>query len=149
MIPMKVYSLELKKGLVLKLDFVQDFADNIKEVKKGLHSVEDIYFRKINAAAGTVRKESAAGMLIAGGRQTAKDLFDIYYLSEHHSPISDFYFEYFSIDKAESFIAWYRGFNRMNLKLDLLDLAPGIDSGKVLKYMDNEILRKLLDKLNP
>lgn len=37
----------------------------------------------------------------------------------------------------------------MNLKLDLLDLVPGIDSEKVLKYMDNEILRKLLDKLNP
>lgn len=69
------------------MDFVQDFADNIKEVKKGLHSVEDIYFRKINAAAGTVRKENAAGMIIAGGRQAVKDLFDIYYLSEHHSPI--------------------------------------------------------------
>ena len=42
LIPMKVYFLELKRGTVLKIDFVQDFEKNLKGIKKGLHSVEEI-----------------------------------------------------------------------------------------------------------
>jgi hypothetical protein len=147
LIPMKVYFLEFKRDCVLKVDFVQDFAKNIKKIKNGLHSIEDIYFRKIIAAIGTKRKESTTGMVIAGGRQTVKDLFDIYYLSKNYKTISDFFLKYFTIDKVERFIAWYRGFNRIDLKLELLDLVDGVDSGKVLRYLDDEILKKLPDKL--
>lgn len=147
LILMKVYFLELKKDCVLKIDFVQDFKKNIKKIENGLHSVEDIYFRKIVAVVGMEKKESIAGRVTVAGCQTAKDLFDIYYLSRYYRPVPEFFLEYFSIDKAESFIAWYRGFNRMELKLELLDLAVGIDSGKVLSYLDNEILKRLPDKL--
>ncbi len=55
---MKVYYLELKRGCVLKIDFVQDFRKNIKEIKKGLHSLEDIYFRKISTAMGAEMKKN-------------------------------------------------------------------------------------------
>ena len=55
--------------------------------------------------------------------------------------------EYFSIDRVENFIAWYRGFNRMDLKLELLDLVEGVDTGKVLRHLDDEILKNLPDKL--
>lgn len=147
LIPMKVYFLELRRGCVLKIDFVQDFENNIKRIKNGLHSVEDIYFRKIVTAMGRERKESIAGAVVAAGRQSAKDLFDIYYLSRHYRPVSDFFLEYFSVDKAESLIAWYRRFNRMELKLELLDLASGIDSSEAIRYLDGEILKRLPDKL--
>ncbi|MGB4521082.1 MAG: nucleotidyl transferase AbiEii/AbiGii toxin family protein [Candidatus Omnitrophota bacterium] len=147
MIPMKVYSLELKKGCVLKIDFVQDFQKNIKRIKDGLHSLEDIYYRKISAGLGLVRKEDATGRVIHAGRQSVKDLFDLYYLSKHHKPLSDFFFEYFSYDKAEGFIAWYRGFNRMDLKIELLDLVQKVDTNKVIKYLDSELLKKLPEKL--
>ncbi|MFZ2356483.1 MAG: nucleotidyl transferase AbiEii/AbiGii toxin family protein [Candidatus Omnitrophota bacterium] len=147
MIPMKVYSLELKKGCVLKIDFVQDFQKNIKRIKDGLHSLEDIYYRKISAGLGLVRKEDATGRVIHVGRQSVKDLFDLYYLSKHHKPLSDFFFEYFSYDKAEGFIAWYRGFNRMDLKIELLDLVQKVDTNKVIKYLDSELLKKLPEKL--
>lgn len=147
LIPMKVYSLELKKGCVLKIDFVQDFQKNIKRVKDGLHSLEDIYYRKISAGLGLVRKEDATGRVIHAGRQSVKDLFDLYYLSKHHKPLSDFFFEYFSYDKAEGFIAWYRGFNRMNLKIELLDLVPKVDTNEVIRYLDSELLKKLPEKL--
>ena len=131
LVPMKVYYLELKSGSVLKIDFVQDFRGNIKRIKNGLHSIEDIYFRKISTAIGGERKEDAVGRVVATGRQTARDLFDIYYLSNHYKPASDFFLEYFSIVKAESFIAWYRSFNRTEFKMDLLDLVTGIDTSKV------------------
>jgi len=147
LISMKIYFLALKEACVLKIDFVQDFEKNINKIKNGLHSIEDIYFRKLIAVIGTEKKESITGMIMAGGRQTAKDLFDIYHLSKHYKPVSDFFLEYFSYDRAEGLIAWYRGFNRMDLKLGLLDLNTGIGSGEILKYLDGEILKKLPDKL--
>ena len=147
LIPMKVYFLKLKRGCVLKIDFVQDFQENIKRIKDGLHSVEDIYYRKISAAVGLVKKQDAVGRIIHAGRQSPKDLFDLYYLSKHHQALSEFFFEYFSYDKAESLIAWYRGFNRMNLKVELLDLVPKVDTNKVMKHLDDEILKKLPEKL--
>lgn len=147
LVPMKVYFLELKHGCVLKIDFVQDFMDNIKKVKGGLHSIEDIYVRKLGTVAGAGKKKSIVGRTMSTGRQTAKDLFDIYYLSENYKKVSDFFLEYFSVDRVESFFAWYRGFNRMNLKLELLDLVIGVDTGKVLRHLDDEILKNLPDKL--
>lgn len=147
LIPMKVYFLGLKHGCVLKIDFVQDFMNNIKKVKDGLHSMEDIYVRKLGAAVGPGKKKSIVGRTLSTGRQTTKDLFDIYYLSENYKKVSDFFLEYFSINKVENFIAWYRGFNRMDLKLELLDLVEGVDTGNVLRHLDNEILKNLPDKL--
>jgi len=147
LIPMKVYFLELKKGHVLKIDFVHDFQENIKRIKKGLHSVEDIYYRKISASAGMIKRQDITGRVIHSGRQSVKDLFDIYYLSKHHKPLSEFFFEYFSYSRAESLIAWYRGFSRMNLKIELLDLVPNIDTGKVIKHLDAEILKKIPEEL--
>ena len=147
LVPMKVYYLELKKECILKIDFVQDFRENIKGIKNGMHSLEDIYFRKMATAIGMEKKKDAVGRVIAAGRQTAKDLFDVYYLSSHYKPAADFFLEYFSITKAESFIVWYRTFNRLELKMDLLDLVPGIDTNKVLRHLDDEILKRLPDKL--
>lgn len=147
LIPMKVYFLELKKRCVLKIDFVQDFEKNINSIKDGLHSVEDIYFRKIFAAMGTIKKQDTTGRIIHTGRQSVKDLFDLYYLSKQHQTLSDFFFEHFSYDKAESFIAWYRGFNRMNLKVELMDLITKVDTIKVIKHLDEELLKKIPEKL--
>ncbi len=147
LIAMKVYFLELKSDCILKMDFVHDFEKNMKKVKNGLHSVEDVYFRKIIAAIGTQIKESTTGKVIAAGRRTAKDLFDIYYLSKHYKSVSDFFLEYFSANKVESFIAWYKGFNRMDLKLELLDLATGTNSTDIIGHLDDEILEKLPDML--
>ncbi len=147
LIPMRVYSLGLKRGCVLKIDFVQDFQKNIKGIKDGLHSLEDIYYRKIFTGIGLVKKQDAAGRIIQAGRQSVKDFFDLYCLSEHYRPLSEFFFEYFSYDKAEALIAWCRRFNRMDLKVEFLDLVPKIDTAKVIKHLDDEILRKIPEKL--
>ena len=147
LIPMKVYSLGLKKGCVLKIDFVQDFEKNIKRIKNGLHSLEDVYCRKIFAGIGTVKKQDTTGRIIHGGRHSVKDLFDLYFLSEHRLALSEFFLKYFPYDKAEALIAWYRGFNRMDLKIELLDLVPKVDTAKVITHLDDEILKRMPDKL--
>jgi len=68
-------------------------------------------------------------------------------LSKYHNPLSEFFFEYFSYDKAEGLIAWYRGFNRMNLKIELLELVPKVDTVVVVKHLDDELLKNLPEKL--
>lgn len=143
LVPMKVYFMEIKEGHQLKIDFVQDYVANLKKPKKGLHSIEDIYYRKIIASIGIEKRKSITGTVIATGRQTAKDFFDIYYLSKHHKPVSEFFLEHFSPEKAERFTAWYRGFNRTDLKLELLDLVENIDTAEVIRYLDEQILRIL------
>ena len=147
LIPMKVYYLELKKNCVLKIDFVQDFEKNIKKIKKGLHAIEDIYYRKIVAAIGGTKKQDIVGRVIHAGRQSVKDLFDIYYLSRFYRALSKFFLEYFSYDRLESLVGWYKGFGRTDLKIELLDLVPEIDTAQVIRYLDIEILEKLPDKL--
>jgi len=146
-VKMKVYSLKLDKGCNLKIDMVQDYAENINAIRNGLHSLDDIYYRKILATIGTTSNKSKTGRLIPTGRQSAKDLFDIYYLSKKHKSISKFFLEYFSYDKAEPLFVWYRGFNRTNLKIELMDLVPDVDTMEVLNHLDNEILKKLPKKL--
>jgi len=147
--PMKVYYLDLQKECVLKIDFIQDFDKNTRKIKDGLHSLEDIYCRKISAAVGTgtVKKQDITGRVLHSGRQSVKDLFDLYYLSKHYRALSEFFFEYFSYDKVETLISWYRGFNRMDLKIELLDLVPKIDTAGVMEHLDDEILKKLIEKL--
>jgi len=147
LIPMKVYFMELKDKQVLKIDFVKDYVENVGAIKNGLHSVEDIYRRKMYAAIGMQGKESDTGREVATGRQSVKDLFDIYYLSSKYKPLSEIFFEYFPYNQAERLDVWYRGFDRMEAKLSLMDLVSGIDTGKVFKYLDDQILKKIPAKL--
>lgn len=149
LVPMKIYTMELKKGIALKLDFVQDFMRNIKRIKNGLHSVEDIYFRKMAMAIGGKERKGITGKLMPTGRQTARDIYDIFYLSQNYKPVSDFFLEYFSRNRAESLIAWYRSFDRMGLKMELVDLVPKVDTQKILMHLDSEILKQLPKKVIP
>jgi predicted nucleotidyltransferase component of viral defense system len=147
LIPMKVYSLGLKRRYVLKIDFFQDFVKNTKRIKNGMHSLEDVYCRKISAGIGTAKKLDTTGRIISAGRQSVKDLFDLYYLSKHHRALSEFFFEYFPYDKAEAIVAWYRGFNLMRLKIELLDLVPEVDTVRVITHLNDEILKKIPERL--
>ena len=146
-ISMKVYYLQLKNNQVLKVDFVQDFMRNIKPIENGLHSKEDIYMRKLTAAIGLIAKKSIVGSVISTGRQEVKDLYDIYYLSKKYESLKEFFMKHFEREKIERLIAWYKGFNRMNVKMELLDLVPGVDTSEVLGYLDKEILKEIPRKL--
>ena len=80
---MKVYYLGLKRQCVLKIDFVQDFEKNIKRIKNGIHSLEDIYCRKISAGIGTAKKLNTTGRIIHAGRHSVKDLSLLFIKTSH------------------------------------------------------------------
>jgi len=147
LVPMKMYFMQLKDKQILKIDFVKDFVSNVNPIENGVHSVDDIYLRKIYAAIGMQGKESDTGRTIATGRQSVKDLFDIYYLSSEYKPVSDVFFEYFPYNQTERLDAWYRGFDRVETKLSLIDLVPKIDPSKVFRHLDDQILKKIPNKL--
>jgi predicted nucleotidyltransferase component of viral defense system len=122
-----VFTAQLKGQEVLKIDFVQDYFGLIKPLKTvngiNIMSLEDIYFRKIFAAVETVPSLDEIGRRIRlGGRQEAKDFYDLFYLSNTLMRLSDFSFKYCDRLTREGIIRWFRTYNRMDMKTGLLEL---------------------------
>lgn len=82
------------RGERLKVSFIEDAYFDVypATVKKlgGLmvrtESVDGLYHRKLRTVSGRVSE----GSEVVGGRQTARDLFDLYVLSRVHKPIREF-----------------------------------------------------------
>jgi hypothetical protein len=123
---MLVYSYEVGEN-ELKIDFVEDVYGLIKTPKivNGIPVLEkeDIYIRKIFAACGGYAVMNEIGKKeFKGGRQEAKDFFDLYFLSTTFMPLSKFAIEHCNSTQIESIVVWYRTFNRMEMKLGLQDI---------------------------
>jgi len=122
-----VYFLEADKGISLKIDFIEDTFKLIKEpnIVNGIpvSSLEDIYLKKIYAVSGVSQNLDSTGRgRIVGGRQEAKDFFDLYFLSTTFMPISKFLMLYCNQGQRENIIIWYRSYNRIMIKLGLNEL---------------------------
>lgn len=147
-----VYNVEVSKNTFLKIDFVRDVLPLLKPVKlhKGVNvlSIEDIYLRKIFTVSGLPVKEDEIGRKrFMGGRQEAKDLFDIYFLSKEFSGLSNFIDKYCDQVLKEGVIRWFRTFKRTEMKADLAD----IKTEKILTFRDidrhlAEEVEKILEK---
>jgi len=111
----------------LKIDFVEDAYELIKPPKAvdgiPILEKEDIYLRKIFAACGSYAVVGETGdKRFKGGRQEAKDFFDLYFLSTTFMPLSKFALEYCIPGQIESIVVWYRTYDRMAMKEGLLDI---------------------------
>ena len=121
-----VYSYKVNED-TLKIDFVEDAYKLIKSPKiiNGIPALEkeDIYLRKIFAACGSYAVINEIGNKeFKGGRQEAKDFFDLYFLSKTFMPLSKFAVEYCDPAQIESIVVWYRTYDRVAIKLGLLDI---------------------------
>ncbi len=149
-LPMAVYEFDVGKGGILKVDFVKDVCELIKPLKKdGIASIEDIYYRKILAVVGWKAGQSRAGRSLAGGRQKAKDLFDIFYLSTHAEPLSEYFSSYFGRADYERLTAWYLSVPKQKTVIELLELVPECDTKAIFKHLDEEIIHRLNRKFIP
>ena len=141
---MAVYEFEIRKGSVLKVDFVSDFLELVKPRRKnGMASFEDLYCRKILAVIGWSGGESSVGKPVAGGRQKTKDLFDIFYLSRHIQPLSECFPRYFDRNAYERLASWYLSVPKQKTVMELLELVSRCDTKAVFKHLDDEIIHKL------
>ena len=133
----------------LKIDFVQDSYKLIKQLRiiNGIPvaSLEDIYFRKINAIAGDVEVTDIIGAkMTVGGRQEAKDFYDLYCLSSTFSPLYKFAGKYCDSVRKEALIRWFRTYDRMQIKTGLLELKT--DKNLDYKLMEKHF-KKQIDRL--
>ncbi|MBU1932012.1 nucleotidyl transferase AbiEii/AbiGii toxin family protein [Patescibacteria group bacterium] len=143
-VPMAVYEFEIRKKVVLKVDFVKDVADLIRpRNKNGMANIEDIYYRKVLAGIGWKAGESNVGRKLAGGRHKTKDLFDIFYLSTRVQCLSQWFPVYFGHDAYERLAAWYLSVPRQRAIMELLDMVPDCDTKIVFEHLDDEIIHKL------
>ncbi|PIQ86119.1 MAG: hypothetical protein COV74_06050 [Candidatus Omnitrophica bacterium CG11_big_fil_rev_8_21_14_0_20_45_26] len=143
-LPMAIYEFEIEKSVILKVDFVQDVAELFgQRDKNGIADIEDLYYRKMLAVIGWKAGESKVGKALAGGRQKAKDLFDVYYLSAHVKLLSQWFPGYFDQSAYERLTAWYLSIPKQKTIMELLDLVPGCDTKVVFKHLDDEIIHKL------
>jgi len=124
---MLVYSLKIDEKNFLRIDFVEDIHDLIKSIQviNGIPilSKEDIYLKKILTACGSIETIDSIGRKqFVGGRQEAKDFFDLYYLSSTFMPFSKFTLQYCSQLQIESIVVWYHRYDRTEMKLALNDI---------------------------
>lgn len=112
----------------LKIDFIEDVyrdiaPNNLVANNIPVMSKENIYLRKIYAACGIFKIEDETGRKrFIGGRQEAKDFFDLYYLSQIFMPLSIFASRYCTLDEQESIVRWYRTYDRFSMKTGMLDI---------------------------
>ncbi|TAM35449.1 hypothetical protein EPN54_06165 [bacterium] len=124
---MMVYSLIIDDNCSLKIDFVEDVYKLLKPLKEAnripVLAIEDIYMRKILTACGSIPTIDSFGRgSFAGGRQEAKDFFDLYFLSKTFMPLSSFAGEYCRQPQKESIIIWFRTYDRLEMKTGLLEI---------------------------
>ncbi len=140
-------------GTPLKIDFIEDVFKLLKPLRNidGMPalSIEDIYIRKIYAACGVIEKKDATGrQVFKGGRQEAKDYFDLYFLSTTFMPLSEFAANYCSQTQKESIVVWFKTYNRLETKSGLADIVTNkkIDFYDTERHFKNEI-EELIRKL--
>lgn len=141
---MAVYDFETGTESNLKVDLVEDFERLLHPVAKdGIASVDDLYLRKMRAAIGWSEKVSPIGRPTAGGRQASRDLFDLWYLSEHHRPLSEWFPQHFGRQEYARLAAWLRAMSTQAMLLDLLDVAPGCDVRRIRGHLESQIYDRL------
>jgi hypothetical protein len=141
-----IYNLELAENSFLKIDFVKDVLPLINQpnVVEGIKvlSIEDIYLRKIHALSGLhIGIDRTGRNKFTGGRQSAKDLFDIYFLSKEFLRLADFVDKYCSPIFNEGVIRWFRTFDRTDMKIELADIRTNknIEFKDIDQHLNTEI----------
>lgn len=146
MVRILVFNAYLNRQEALKIDFIEDVIKRLKVPNQingiWVLSLEDIYLRKIYAASGTIETTDLAGRKITeGGRQEAKDFYDLYFLSHTFMNLSDFAFKYCNAVMQEALIRWFRTYPRMEIISGLLELQTKnkIDYRAMERHFKKEI----------
>ena len=152
MVKVLVYLMHIDKRNVLKIDFVEDYLNFINQPKSingvNVLSLDDIYLRKIYAATGIYWERDLTGRKISkGGRQEAKDLYDLYCLSHIYMGLADFAFKNCNQLVCESIIRWFRTYSRMDMKIGLTELGikKSVDFNEIERHFKKEI-EKIIEK---
>lgn len=145
-----VFNARVSPARSLKVDFIEDYIRRLKPARlfNGIwvFSLEDIYLRKVYAVSGTLESLDQIGRKIRiGGRQEAKDFYDLYFLSHTFMNLSVFARKYCNPAMQEALINWFRSYPRLEIKSGILELKTEkrVDYGAMEKHFKVEIDRIL------
>lgn len=151
---MMVYSLKIDNDSSLKIDFVEDVYKLLKPLKEfdgiPILALEDVYLRKILTVCGSIITVDSVGRSsFAGGRQEAKDFFDLYFLSKTFMPLSNFVNEYCQQSQKESVIIWFRTFHRLEMKAGLLEIITDkkVEFPEIERHFKDELDKIIAEEL--
>jgi predicted nucleotidyltransferase component of viral defense system len=152
-----IFSAALTKTASLKIDFIEDYIKRLKPAKQvdgvWVFALEDIYLRKVYAITGTAEAVDLIGRTVGiGGRQEAKDFYDLYFLSHTFMNLSDFAFKYCNATIQEALIRWFRTYSRIEIKTGILELKTKnkINYKEMEKHFREEIdclLERQIDRI--
>lgn len=139
-----VYDFPIGRTMVLKVDIVEDPEVLLRPVgANGLASLDDLYLRKLRAVIGWRWKQSVIGRPLTGGREATKDLFDLWYLSTHYQPLSEWFVSHFNQDDYGRLADWFRRMSQHSTSVALLEMKPGCDTGAVRRHLEHQIFDQL------
>lgn len=145
---MQVFMVLVVSGKKVKVDFERDFLKLLRELNHfngiPVFSLEDIYLRKIYAVGGSLAAMDFTGRFtMEGGRQEAKDFFDLYFLSNTFMPLANFSRKFCGPVQIEGLIRWFRTFDRFAMKTGLLDIRARVkpEWQKMEKHFQEEVER--------
>ncbi len=149
LIGVAIYMVHIDAEKKCKLDFVEDYIEPMNPLKRvdgiNILSLEDIYLRKIYTIAGQISSVNDIGQsVVLGGRQEAKDFFDVYCLSTITMPLSQFVSQHCNPVIKEGVVRWYQTYDRMAMKTGLLDLMTKAEPD--FRVIENHF-KKEIDKL--
>lgn len=141
-----IYNISFAAGENLKIDFVEDTVALIKKPKlvEGvkISSLEDIYLRKIYTVCGMVRIDDKVGReKFIGGRQDAKDSYDLYFLSHTFMSLVKFVNIYGNTMIKEGLIGWFHAYGRIKMMQGLLSLNTNkqVDCKMIERHFQDQI----------
>ncbi len=139
-----VYEFNVAKGIFVKVDIIEDFDPLLQPVEQdGIASMDDIYLRKVRAVIGWTDKVSSTGQRLAGGRDYAKDLFDLWYLSTHYAPLHEWFPTHFGRQDYQRLTRWLQAMTGQGTTFDLLDIAPEGNIKQIMRHMEQQVYERL------
>lgn len=139
-----VYDLFIGKAGTLKIDIVEDRDALLQPLHPdGRASLDDLYLRKLRAVIGWPGKRSVVGKPIPGGREAAKDTFDLWCLSMRYRPLAEYFASHFGQDEYGRLAGWLRAMSRHAMVMGLLAVKPGCDTRAILTHLEQQIFDRL------
>lgn len=139
-----VYDLFTGKAGTLKIDIVEDLDSLLQPLHSdGRASLDDLYLRKLRAVIGWPGKRSVIGRPIPGGREAAKDMFDLWCLSTQYRPLAEYFSSHFGQDEYGRLAGWLRTMSHHAMVTGLLAIKPGCDTRAIRTHLEQQILHRL------
>ena len=143
---MRRYEIPLGKGEPLKIDFVNDPVDLLQSFNRvegiDFASLDDIYLRKIYAVSGIIAGRDRLGRIQSEGkRQEARDLFDLYHLSQNYKRLVVFVREYSDRLELPAIVQWYHSLNKIEMSFGFGDIitANPLEFSMISRHFRKEI----------